>query len=451
MTGKITSYGADTAAKGDDIIIEVDPDDTTMASTGTDKKMTVSVLGKEIEGWADLCRDYGADKTGGTSIATAMADACADAASNSGTTWGVTVPPGIYKVTAPWNGSNPLPPNLRLKGAGITGNSTSGRLDGTVFAVDSSFSGAEVIQISDVAHATVNGPHLSGFGISGVDYTAAAVDAISVTGPAMTKLSDITILEMSGGGLNTHPDLSANEIGAYGMIVEKLFIDSCAGIGARLVYVEDSQFTFCYIIGCGLDNWQVCGCDNTHFTDCRAEWSSGGYGLHITNITDGGTPYDWTYATGTCNFNNFSTDANYQSGIRCDATWATGSGVGTGPCKIMFTSPQMRRDGKQYNDANGSWAGIDVDYSGASGASAGLPVYVNGIDQTTGVPDGGSGNMGPRYGIRANALGSAPFRIAGTGQAWGYTAAAITSGTVTNYSLASTVDQITGNNYSYTG
>src|SRR5690348_9963332 len=41
MTGRITSYGADGSPKGDNIILEVDPDDDTMASTGTDKTVTL--------------------------------------------------------------------------------------------------------------------------------------------------------------------------------------------------------------------------------------------------------------------------------------------------------------------------------------------------------------------------------------------------------------------------
>jgi hypothetical protein len=434
-------------------LLVLDPADTTTApanSSGSNKTLTLARAGKVITGWANLVRDFGADPTGTTSVATPLANACAAATAVYPAPYGLTVPPGRFSVTA----GQVLPKNLVLQGAGVQGGSVTGtaNMNGSVFVVSSSFSGSYVFACDDTADSTaVNAPILSGFGIVGSAYTAEPVDGIVVNGPAFLTMSYVSIVEMSGNGVNTHVDTTATPIGADGQIWSNVTIDSCALNGARLIYPEDSQFHFCYIIGCGGDGWQICGGDNSHWSHCRGEWN-GGYGLHLTNITDGGTPYDWTYAPGYATFDSFSTDANTQSGIRCDATFQTGQGAGTGACMIQLTSPSCRRDGKGESGAAGSWAGIDVNYSAAAGGSAGLPVYVGGCPVvTTGIGDGGSGTIGPRYGIIATSLGAAPFKVGGVGMLNGYSAAATTSGTVTNYALASTVDTYAGYNYNYTG
>lgn len=448
----ISALSALTTPAPGDLLAMVDVSDTTTppaGSAGSDKKVTLKDFGRAVNGYADLCSYYGAKNDGSASIATALASACSDAVAADPAPFGVSVPPGVFKVTAP----QLLPRNLILQGPGAIGGDVSNMANGAVFAIDSAFSGGSsfLSATNNSDHSTANGPLISGIFISGKDQTATPVTALDLTGPVMTKMKGVVIAQMSGGGINTHPDLSAAEIGCYGQNWEDVFIDSCAGIGARLIYTEDSLFTQVYIIGCGLDNWQVCGADNTQFNQCRGEWSSSGYGMHVTNITEAGTEFDWTYATGMCCFNNFTTDANNQSGIRVDASWQTGQGAGTGPGVLHFVLPVNRRDGKANAGAVGSWAGIDVDYSGVPGGSAGLPVYVNGIGQQTGIGDGGAGAMSPRYGVRVNATGPAPVKFGGVGQVWGFDTAVSAAGTHTNYVMASTIDQVTGNNYSYTG
>lgn len=451
----LSALAAGQVATGD-LLAVVDVSDTTTppaGAAGSDKKATVAALGRGVTQDVNLVRDYGAKLDGSASIATAMSNLCTDAAANPSTTWSCTIPAGVYKVTAPFNSGSPLPNNLQLRGAGAIGGDVSNQYNGTVLAVDSSFSGGSYVLAcqNNSDHSTANGPLLSGLMFSGKDFTGSAVDAIDLTGPVMCKFRDLVIAVMSGNGINTHPDLSAAEIGCFGQDWDSIFIDSCAGIGARLIYTEDSTFRNVYIIGCAQDNWQICGADNTHMDHCRAEWSGGAYGLHLTNISDGGTAFDWTYATGQLLIDNFSTDANNQSGIRIDGSWTTGQGAGTGPCTIMFTSLANRRDGKQNAGAVGSWAGFDIDYSAVPGGSLGLPVYINGIAQMTGIGDGGTGAMSPRYGVRVNATGPAPVKFGSVGQVWGYDTAVNLGGTHTNYSLASSIDQVTGNNYSYTG
>jgi hypothetical protein len=66
----------------------------------------------------------------------------------------------------------------------------------------------------------------------------------------------------------------------------------------------------------------------------------------------------------------------------------------------------------------------------------------------TGLGDGDTGNMSPRYGVYLSGIGTnVPIIITG-GIAWGYTAGI--SGTATDL-VTTAITQLTGNNYSYTG
>ena len=453
MTGtKISQYPPNTNPPDSFEFLGTDPTNFSEGPTGTTETVPLSVLAAKIGGggsssvtWKDLVGTYGADPTGATSSSTALANACSAAASAGTNRFGLWVPPGTYTLNEP----QVIPQGMVMMGAGCNGGTPTGAYDGTTFSASSSFSGSALLEVNDTPDGPgVNGPVLSGFALYGANYTAEAVDGLLITGPCFTKIRDVNIIKMSGNGVNTHVDATASPIGADGMDFDGMTVDSCAGIGMRLVWPEDGQFANIYVIGCGGDGWQIAGGDNSHFDRCRAEWS-GGYGLHLTNITDGGDTYTWSYTPGYIQFNGFSTDANYQSGVRIDGTWTPG-GAGTGPCTVNFSNLTCRRDGQQYSGASGSWAGIDVDYSGATGGALGLPVYVNGVSVITGVPDTGSG-MAPRYGVRANATGTAPFKLSGSGLVMGLTAAALTGGTVTNYSLASSIDTYAGNNYSYPG
>ena len=164
-------------------------------------------------------------------------------------------------------------------------------------------------------------------------------------------------------------------------------------------------------------------------------------GFWITNTTVSGNLYDWTYATGTCQFSNCSTDSNSRDGVHIDATWTTGQGIGTGPCTILFTGLVNRRDGAANTNGTGTYAGLGIN-------GTNLPVVVNGFSQMTGVSDGGTGNMRPRYGINVTSNGATPILIS-SGIAWGYSAGVFTSGTNTALTQANIVS-ITGTNYGYT-
>lgn len=364
--------------------------------------------------WHDLVETYGADNTGVTSIASPLATACAAAVAVDPTPFGLTVPPGVFKVTA----HQDLPRNLVMQCAGAIGGSVALVENGTVFKVASSFSGTGYVfgfkNNSD--HSTANGALLSGCVIDGTAYTAAQVHGIQVTGPAMTKLKDIQIVQMSGWGVMTALDTSAAEIGPYGQVWDFVTVDSCLQGGFQLTFCEDSYFRNCYAIGNNNgDGFQITGCDNSKFQGCNSEWNAQN-GWHITNNTISGTTYDWTYATGTLQFSNCSTDSNTMNGVLIDGTWTTGQGSGTGPCNQQFTSLSNRRDGKGNAGAAGTYAGFSV-------AATNLPVNVTGFSQITGIGDGGAGSIGPRYGFYFTQSSYAQPFIVNGGTPWGYSGA----------------------------
>lgn len=409
MTGKITSYGADAAPKGDNILIEVDPDDTSMASSGTDKKVTLSALGRAVTGWADLVRDFGADPTGSTSIATALSNACTAATAAQPAPYGLTVPPGLYKVTA----SQDLPYNLVLKGAGAAGGDVTGQYIGSVFQVASSFSGSYVFGFKDTPHVSgttgTNGAIVSGLFIDGGAYAGgSAVDGFYIYGPTMCTFEHIRIARMTGWGVNASGvDSSMGEQFPFGQSWADVEVNSCgtvSGGGFKLVGCEDSVFDRLYSIGNnnGPGFW-VQACDNTKFTACNSEWNSN-YGYYVTG--------DWQYFTGACQFSNCSTDANGTYGLYVDATWTTGAGAGTGPALIEVSNCFFRRDGQGSPSAS---AGIAI------GATT-LPVLINGFGTMPGIGDGGSGSMAPAWGVYFTQSSYAQPVGLFNGLAWGNTA-----------------------------
>jgi hypothetical protein len=61
MASKITALGALTAAQvaDSDVFVIVDVSDTSMAATGTDKKMTRAELGRAVAQWVSIEIDFG--------------------------------------------------------------------------------------------------------------------------------------------------------------------------------------------------------------------------------------------------------------------------------------------------------------------------------------------------------------------------------------------------------
>jgi hypothetical protein len=448
---EVTAYSTNGSPPGSFLLFGVDTTNTTQGPGGTAETVALStVTGKSLplptggtypggtteylradqtwatpagggggsSVWHDLVETYGADPTGATSCSTALATACTAAVAAQPNSFGLTVPPGTYLVTAP----QALPWNLVMQGPGATGGDVSNQFTGAWFKISSSFTGgAYWLGISDNSnHTSANGALVSGLGIDGSAQTGTAVSAILITGPALTELQNLYIAQMSGWAINTAIDSSAPEIGPYGQTYFNITADSCgvtSGGGFNFTWCEDSVFNQLYSIGNNSGpGFYISACDNTKFTTINSEWNST-YGYYITG--------DWQYATGGCQFSNISTDSNTEYGFYVNATWTTGGGAGTGPCVILVSNMFNRRDGQGTTEGTGVYAGLGF------GATT-LPVIINGFAQMTNIGDGGAGTMTPNYGIFfLETSYSQPILIA-NGLAWGYTHPVVYGGTPTS-------------------
>jgi len=403
---EVSGFTTDTTPTPGKYLLELDTADHTMASTGTDKKVTISSVGKVVTGWQDLVRDFSADPTGSSSASSALASACSAAVSAQPATVGLTVPPGTFLVSAPQQ----LPWNLVMRGAGGIGGDVTNQFTGTLFSVSSSFSGSYVFGFSDNSdHTVANGAIVSDIAVDGKNQTSSAVSALLFTGPAQSNLRHITLSQMSGWGVATAADSSAAEQFPNGQTWNDILVDSCgvvSGGGFQLNGCEDSVFINLYSIGNGNGpGFYISGCDNTKFIGCNAEWNAT-HGYYITG--------DWQWFTGGCQFSACSTDANTNYGFYIDATWTTGGGAGTGPATILVNGLHCRRDGQGTAPGSGTYAGIGV------GATT-LPLIVNGFGVSPDIGDGGTGTMSPNYGLYfTQAVYTTPVLFA-NGLAWGYT------------------------------
>ena len=412
---EMSGLTADTVPKPGTYLLEMDPTVHTMASTGTNFKATIASVGKTITGWADLVRDYGADNTGATSIATPLANACSAATAAQPSPFGLRVPPGYYRMTA----HQDLPYNLIMRGAGAAGGDVTGQYIGTVFQVPLTYTDTYVFGFKDTPHVSgftgTNGAIVSDIfldgGATGSSHQTGAVDGCYIYGPTMCTFQNMRIARMSGWAINASgQDASMAENFPFGQSWTNVEANSCGVVGGggfNLSGCEDSVFLGCYSIGNGTGpGFLINGCDNAKFIGCNAEWNNT-HGFYVTG--------DWQYFTGGCTFTGCSTDANTEYGYYQDATWTTGGGAGTGPGIIHLTGCHFRRDGQgQSSIGTGVYAGIGI------GATT-LPLIVSGFSTMPSIGDGGGGTMAPNYGIYfTNATYSIPIVFNG-GLAWGYT------------------------------
>jgi hypothetical protein len=369
-----------------------------------------------LVGWHDLVGDYGADNTGSTAVDTALTSMTTAASAAYPNPFGVTVPPGFYKVAA----HHDLPPNLILRGAGAVGGDVTGQYNGSVFQVAPSFTGSYVFGFQDQPHEAgftgTNGAIVSDIYLDGGAFTGGtAVDGFFISGPTMCTFSNIRIARMTGWAINASgTDDTMSEQFPFGQTWDLITANSCgtvSGGGFNLNGCEDSVFTRCYSIGNNSGpGFQINGCDNSKFDSCNSEWNAT-YGFYITG--------DWTFFVGGCQFSNISTDANGQYGMYIDATWTTGQGSGTGPGVIQVNGAHFRRDG-QNNTAQS--AGL------ALGATT-LPVIVNGFSTFPNIGDGGTGSLAPAFGMYFSQSTYAQAIGIFNGLAWGKTAAYQTGST----------------------
>lgn len=391
---------------------------------GSDQTISVANLaasmgaggGGGLNGWKDLVGDYGADPTGTASSSTALANACSAATAAQPAPFGLTVPPGLFELTA----YQDLPYNLIMRGAGAAGGDVTGQYVGSVFRVASSFSGSYVFGMKDTPHVSgftgTNGAIVSDIYLDGGNYTGGSqVDGFYLYGPTMCNFSNIKIARMSGWAINADGvDSGMNEQFPFGQTWINVQADSCgtvAGGGFNLNGCEDSVFLGCYSIGASNGpGFQINGCDNSKFVSCNAEWNSN-YGFYFTG--------DWQWFTGGSQLIGCSTDANGLAGLAIDATWTTGGPAGTGPGIIHATGCHFRRDGQSNT---GNTAGI---YLGATT----LPIVISGFSTMPSIGDTGGSTYCPKYGLYSTQSSYSQPVIVGPGIVWGNTGAVNHAGT----------------------
>ena len=123
--GKVSSYAANATPDSDFLFVGTDPDNSSMATSGTTQVVSLRNLGLAVTRWHDLVRDYGADPTGTASSSTALANACTAAVAAQPAAFGLTIGPGQYLMSQ----SQDLPYNMVIQGAGGNGVRTELQAD----------------------------------------------------------------------------------------------------------------------------------------------------------------------------------------------------------------------------------------------------------------------------------------------------------------------------------
>jgi hypothetical protein len=366
----------------------------------------------------------GADPTG-VADSTAAIQAALNAAGKGQI---VTLPAGTYSTTSPLT----IPAGVVLRGASGPVAAYWGADSGTTIKPTAGFSGTSVLSMSDVGSAVTQGPSVMDLAIDGSLMTTGTTDGIRVTGPVVeVYLHNVSISGMKGWGINTIIDAgvgTGNQY-PYEWHVSKLFVETCATGGVNLNYMTDATWADAYVLACGSaagPGWVIAEAGNSHFTNCRAEWS-GTYGFRLTGA--------WTTGTGAGGFEmtGCSTDRNGFDGLKIDAT-------GTAPVTISnFTA---RRDGYNAGSGGGSYSGVSV-------ASAGIPVVMTGLTVYPGVNDDGTGVNCPQFGVSiASSLatiidsgyiqGATTALNVGTGNTYWWTGPGVVTATGTTASPANT-------------
>lgn len=324
--------------------------------------------------WLNAATQFGADPTGAADSTAAIQNAL-NAAPNGQP---VYLPAGVYKTTAPLT----LPAGSVLLGASGWDNYSYGDV-GTAIKPSAAFAGTEVLYMADVSSASTQGSVIRHLGIDGSALTVTA-DGIRVFGPVHgVVLQNVFISACTGWGINqlTDPGVSSGNTCPFGWSVDHVRVHECAGGGANLPAHTDSTWIDIYVLGCGNTSghgFAITGApSNSHFTNCRAEWTGTGDGFHLTGSWNTGT------GSGPFTMTGCSTDRNQLNGFYCDAT---------GKAPVIVSNCIFRRDGRNSKSGGGGYAGIQL-------SSTSVPLFFSNITVFPGVDDDGTGTNSPQYGV----------------------------------------------------
>lgn len=323
--------------------------------------------------WLNAVTVSGADPAG-VADSTSAIQAALNAAANGQP---VYLPAGVYKTTSPIT----LPPGSVLLGPSAW-DSTAFADVGATIKPSASFTGTEVLYMTDTGSAPTQGSVIRHLGIDG-SALAVTADGIRAFGPVRKAIiSDVTISSCTGWGINQVADSGAtgNQV-PYSWRVSHVLVSSCASGGFNLPAHTDSTWADVETIGSGGTSghgFAITGApSNSHFTNCRAEWTGTGDGFHLTGSWNTGT------GSGPFTMTGCSTDRNQQNGFYCDAT---------GKAPVIVANCMFRRDGRNSKTGGGSYAGIQLN-------ATSIPLFFSNVTVFPGTDDDGTGTNSPQYGV----------------------------------------------------
>ena len=289
----------------------------------------------------------------------------------------VYLPAGIYRTSAPIN----LDKNKTLKGA--HGGSWTYRYGApTALRPLASFSGSAVIRLRDkeqVGSSTdQGGQRIQDLSIDGQDIPSAIVHGIYASGfVGGVMLDRLAVANMTGIGIYTdaYTRTDTNNYYPRGWYVNNVKVEFSDGNNWELHLMTDCSFNECLghnsVNG---DGFNLNGCGEAHFTNCRATWNKG-KGFRILGNLGGAL----------C-LTSCTTDRSNEDGFYVGT-------VVNGP--ITFANCQARRDGRNNDSGGGNWAGFTTNNTGSQ-------VRYTGCAVSPGVNDPGmaAATMSPQFGVR---------------------------------------------------
>lgn len=274
---------------------------------------------------------------------------------------GVYFPAGTYQVSAPLTVAVA---GCRLLGAHSANSGFEGGNGiGSVINAASGFTGAEIIFSNGMADFSMRDVTVRGFNL-------ASGTVIGINATSSIVLEDVLVSYMPGDGIHLSGGTSwMRNVGVF-------HAGNNTGTGNGFVINEaDSGYIGCLASGCATAGWSITRANNSTFTACRAEDSTGvgSYGYY----------YSDNAVLGGVSFNQCSTDKNYGDGFHFAGLAGNGA--------VQLNGCQIRRDGNAAAAGSTTYAGIRI-----TGCT--LPIVIDGTTVTARQGDAGGADS-PHYGI----------------------------------------------------
>ncbi len=317
-------------------------------------------------------KDYGAKGDGSTDDTTAIKAALT--ALPEGNV--LFFPVGTYMISSPL----PLKRNQTIQGA----HSPRWAYDSgspSVIKAKGTFSGTSLIYVADMeilgASEETDGGRIISIALDG-DSVGSSIEGIRFEGQCRDwKLMDLSIANVTGSGIRTIGyTRTSGYVHCKGFSLHRVAVNAAHSNGFSFNDTTDSIFFDCLAVGCFANGFFITGAGENQYFCCRAVFN-GASGFVYTGTHTGAV------------FASCTTDRNDKYGFTISAT---------GAYPVVLYGLVARRDGRNSNNGGGGYAGLNIVGTAGNLAS---PVWVNGIIESTGVDDDGTGVTSPQYGIKA--------------------------------------------------